>query len=314
MSTLLEEAVTQSFTTPSERLRTTMAAARLSFNWLGVRKSLTSAQKNQAADSFGAEGKFLSAGKKLLDTSHPAYKAVTTIRGQTVAYWKGVSLPYPEPGIRLIRQESIHTFDDQIAQFREELDDAVMELDHHYDELRSAARQRLGDLFNVSDYPASLVGMFAIEHDYPSIEPPNYLRQLSPELYEAECQRVQARFDEAVQLAEAAFMEELAKLVDHLTERLNGDVDGKPKVFRDTAITNMTEFFERFRALNVRSNEQLDDLVTNVQQVVQGVQPQQLRDSQALRQQVSTQMAAVQSGLDQLLVDRPRRNIQRRPR
>ena len=156
--------------------------------------------------------------------------------------------------------------------------------------------------------------MFAIEHDYPSIEPPNYLRQLSPELYEAECQRVQARFDEAVQLAEAAFMEELAKLVDHLTERLNGDVDGKPKVFRDTAITNMTEFFERFRALNVRSNEQLDDLVTNVQQVVQGVQPQQLRDSQALRQQVSTQMAAVQSGLDQLLVDRPRRNIQRRPR
>lgn len=314
MSTLLEESVTQSFTTPSERLRTTMAAARLSFNWLGVRKSLTSAQRNQAADSFGAEGKFLSAGKKLLDTSHPAYKVVTAIRGQTVAYWKGVSLPYPEPGIRLIRQESIHTFEDQIAQFREELDEAVMELDRHYDELRSAARQRLGDLFDVSDYPASLVGLFVIEHDYPSVEPPNYLRQLSPELYEAECQRVQARFDEAVQLAEAAFMEELAKLVDHLTERLNGDVDGKPKVFRDTAITNMSEFFERFRALNVRSNEQLDELVANAQQVVRGVQPQQLRDSQALRQQVSSQMAAVQSGLDQLLVDRPRRNIQRRPR
>jgi hypothetical protein len=33
-----------------------------------------------------------------------------------------------------------------------------------------------------------------------------------------------------------------------------------------------------------------------------------------LRQTISTQMATVQAGLDQLLVDRPRRNIQRRPR
>ena len=95
----IEEPATRSSpstNTASERLRTTMAAARLSFTWLGVRKSLTSAQKDQAADSFGAEGKFLSAGKKLLDTAHPAFKAVTAIRGQTVAYWKSVSLPFPE--------------------------------------------------------------------------------------------------------------------------------------------------------------------------------------------------------------------------
>nr|WP_315854294.1 hypothetical protein [Stieleria maiorica] len=291
-----------------------MAAARLSFNWLGVRKSLTSAQKNQAADSFGAEGKFLSAGKKLLDTSHPAYKAVTAIRGRAVAYWKGVSLPFPEPGIRLIRQDSITDFDQQIAEFREELDDAVAELDRHYDELRSLARERLGDLFNVSDYPTTLTGMFAIEHDYPSVEPPNYLRQLSPELYEQECRRVQSRFDEAVRLAEQAFLDELARLVDHITERLNGEVDGKPKVFRDTAVTNLTEFFERFQALNVRSNDQLDELVGRAQQVLGGVAPQQLRDNGAFRQQIATQLAGVQSSLDGLLVDRPRRNIQRRPR
>ena len=314
MTTLLDEPQTQRTVTPSDRLRTTMAAARLSFTWLGVRKSLTSAQKNQAADSFGAEGKFLSAGKKLLDTSHPAFKAVTAIRGRTVAYWKGVSLPFPEPGIRLIRQDSITDFDQQIAEFREELDDAVAELNRHYDELRSVARERLGDLFDVSDYPTTLIGMFAIEHDFPSVEPPNYLRQLSPDLYEQECRRVQSRFDEAVQLAEQAFLEELARLVDHITERLNGDADGKPKVFRDTAVTNLTEFFERFRALNVRSNEQLDQLVGRAQQVLGGVEPQQLRDNGVFRQQIATQLAGVQSSLDGLLVDRPRRNIQRRPR
>jgi len=64
----------------------------------------------------------------------------------------------------------------------------------------------------------------------------------------------------------------------------------------------------------VRSNADLDDLVANAQRIVQGIEPQGLRDNVSLRQHVSSQMAAVQAGLDQLLVDRPRRNIQRRPR
>ena len=314
MTTVLDEPRTQQLVSPSQRLRNTTAAARLTFTWLGARKTLTTQQRNQAADSFGAEGKFLSAGKKLLDTSHTAFKAVTAIRGRAVAYWKGVSLPYPEPAIRLIRQDAITDFDEQIANFSSELEEAVEELDDHYDELRMAARDRLGDLFDPSDYPPSLIGMFAIEHDYPSVEPPAYLQQLSPELYQHECQRVQARFDEAVQLAEQAFLDEMSKLVEHLTERLSGQADGKPKVFRDSAVTNLDEFFERFRQLNIRSNEQLDDLVVDAQQIVRGVEPQQLRDNGTLRQQIASQLSGVQSVLDGLLVDRPRRNILRRPR
>ncbi len=314
MTTLIDEPTTIPSTTPAHRLRTGTAAVRLSFTWLGARKTLTTEQKSQAAESFGAEGKYLSAGKKLLDTSHPAFKAVTAIRGRAVSYWKGVSLPFPEPGIRLLRQDAIDGFDNQIAIFRSELDEAVTELDRHYDELRNAARDWLGDLFDPTDYPPSLIGMFAIEHDFPSVEPPSYLRQLNPDLYEQECQRVESRFNEAVQLAEAAFTEELAKLVEHIAERLTGEATGKPKVFRDSAVTNLNDFFERFRSLSIRSNDELDELVDRAQRVVRGVEPQQLRDSGALRQQIATQLSGVQSSLDQMLVDRPRRNILRRPR
>jgi hypothetical protein len=58
----------------------------------------------------------------------------------------------------------------------------------------------------------------------------------------------------------------------------------------------------------------LDRLVTDCQRVVRGVEPQSLRDNQGLRQHVATEMSRVQSVLDGLLVDRPRRNILRRPR
>jgi hypothetical protein len=220
-----------------------------------------------------------------------------------------MSLPYPESGIRLIRQDDVPVFDVQLTTMRAELNEAVEQLNERYGELRSAARTRLGRLFNSADYPDTLVGLFRVEHDFPSVEAPQYLRELSPELFQQEQARVTARFEEAVRMAEEAFTSEFTKLISHLTERLSGSDDGKPKVFRDSAIENLAEFFQRFRLLNVRSSEQLDELVEQTQQIVRGVQPQALRDNGLMRQQVATQLSGVQAVLDGLMVDRPRRRI-----
>jgi hypothetical protein len=293
----------------SAHLRTTMAAVRVSFTWFGVRKSLTPAQKALAAESFGAEGEYLSAGKKLIDTKHPAFRAVTAIRGRVQSVWKGMTLPFPEPGIRLVRRDQVERFDSLMTDLRAELADEVANLDAHFAELKATARNRLGRLFNPDDYPDSLLGLFGVEWEFPAVEPPSYLQQLSPELYEQERQRIAGRFDEAVRLAEQAFAEELSKLVAHLTERLSGAEDGKPKVFRDSAINNLSEFFERFKTLNVRSNEDLDNLVAQAQRVVRGVAPQTLRDDGSVRERVTKQLSAVQASLDGLMVDRPRRRI-----
>ncbi len=267
----------------TSRLRATMAAVRVCFTWLGVRKTLSPEQKTQAAESFGAERDYLSAGKKLLDTSHPSFKSVSGVRSRILSFWKGISLPFPEPGIRLVRQDDLGAFTLQMTTLKAELRDAVERLNGSYGELKTAARRRLGTLFNASDYPASLEGWFDCTWEFPSIEPPDYLRQLSPQLYEQEAARVTARFDEAIRLAEEAFTEELSKLVSHLTERLAGSDDGKPKVFRDSAVDNLRAFFERFRHLNVRSNQELEELVGQAQRIVCGVKPQQLRDDQPLR-------------------------------
>ena len=94
---------------------------------------------------------------------------------------------------------------------------------------------------------------------------------------------------------------------------MTGQNDGKPKVFRDSIVNNLTEFFQRFRHLNVRSNEQLDLLVDQAQQIIQGVEPQALRDNGVLRDTVASELSELQSSLDDLLVDRPRRRILRRP-
>jgi hypothetical protein len=289
-----------------------MAACRVRFTRFGVQKTLTPQQRARAAQAFDAEGPFLSAAKKILDTRDPAFRAVTAVRGRIAQSWRESTLPFPEAGIRLIPQDQVETFAATVADSRAKLGDAVTQLDQHYSGLKRAAAERLGSLFDDRDYPETLEGLFDVACDFPSVEPPDYLVALSPLLYEQEQARVAARFEEAVRLAEQAFLEEFARLVAHLSERVSGaGADGAAKVFRDSAVGNLVEFFERFRALNVRSNPQLDALVDQAQRAVQGVGPQDLRDSTALRARVSTQLDRVETALDALPIDRPRRRILR---
>ena len=261
MSTLLEMPTNRVFSAPAERLRTTMAAVRVSLSWFGTRKTLTAEQKAEAAEPFGTDARFLSAGKRLLDISHPAYKAVTAVRNKVIAVLEvdvaavsraGHPADPPGPDRRLRRQDA--GVPGGTGRSRRHSRPSLQRTEGHRPAAARIAVQRRG-------LPRVAAGHVSMSSDFPSVEPPDYLQQLNPQLYEQECQRVQSRFDEAVRLAEEAFTAELAKLVSHLTERLSGQEDGKPKIFRDSAVENLTEFFGRFRELNVRSNEQLDQLV-----------------------------------------------------
>lgn len=110
MSAVLDGPQVRPSASPSQRMRSGMAAARVSVHWFGVRKSLTQQQTAQAADAFGAEDRFLSAAKKLLDTTHPRFKAVTSVRTRLQSYWKGDSLPFPEPRVRSVRRDHVQGF------------------------------------------------------------------------------------------------------------------------------------------------------------------------------------------------------------
>jgi hypothetical protein len=154
-------------------LRANMAAVRVSFAWLGTRKTLTPEQRAEAAEPFAAQGEYVSAGKKLLDTKHSAFKAVTSIKSKIASTWKEMSLGYPEPGVRLIKREKIDEFVGLMEEYRHELAEAVANLDRHYGELKVAASERLGRLFNPSDYPETLIGLFEVSWDFPSVEPPD---------------------------------------------------------------------------------------------------------------------------------------------
>jgi hypothetical protein len=232
---------------PARRLRRTAAAVRVHVRWWGVHRALSAAQKEEVGLAYDADSRFVTAGKKLVDTGHEAFRRLTSVRSRLVSYWRGLTLPYTEPGVRLIRQSDVEAFAHAMDGFRDELAQAEADLNAVYGQVKDDARRRLGRLFNAGDYPPEIRDLFAVEWDFPSVEPPAYLMRLNPELYRQEQERVARRFEEAVTLAEQAFAGEFAKLLAHLTERLGGAGDGRPRVFRDSAVTILADFFDRFR-------------------------------------------------------------------
>lgn len=306
------DTTTPDTTTPADfgaELRQNTAAVRLQHEKLGVRRALEREQIREAAAGFGATASSLSASKKMLDTRHSAFRAVTAIRLQATQYWRAMTVPYPEPGIRLIRRDRIQALEAQLREFRDELADAAADLQAVYPDLCEKASRDLGELYNSDDYPVRIDTEFALGWDYPSTDPPAYMRALHPELYAREQQRIAGRFDEAIRLTEEAFAAELAGLVEHLAERLSGDADGRPKVFRGTVITNLQGFIGRFRDMSLRSNSDLDALVSQAEDLVSGVDPDQVRASTTARSRIATGMADIGRTLDGLMVEKARRSI-----
>lgn len=296
----------------AERLRTTMAAVKVAYTWFGVRRALAPQQRSTAAQAFQADRLLLSASKLILDIRDPAYRKVARVRSEASAYWRCVTLPYPEPGIRLLDQNSLGLFASTMAGFRDQLHGAAREFAAAYQQMKDEARRRLGTLFDQADYPATPEGLFDLEVSYPAIEPPRYLVALSPDLYRQEHARVRERFESAIELAEQAFAGELGRLMTHLAERLSGTADGRPRIFRDSAVDNIREFIDRFARLNVRSSPQLDELVAQARAAVAGLAPRDLRSSRSLRESVARDARAIEAAVDLFMADRPRRTILRR--
>jgi hypothetical protein len=312
MSTVVESTpVDQDISTMARGLQNNMGAVSISFTWFGVTKMLSDAQKDRAAGVFDADKELLSAQKKLIDTKNPLYRACTKIKSQATRYWQDHTMPYPQSGIRLIKREDVTAFDAQMEEYGRQLDTAVANLATHYSSLKDAAREKLGDLFDAADYPATLEGQFALKWTYPSVEPPNYLMSFNPTLYRQEQERIQKQFEQAIEMAEEAFCAELNGLVEHLVEILHDNPDGTKKTFKSSTVENFQKFYDEFRRFNVRENSQLERLVMQARDVVSGVDVEELRKDTNLRTSVSQQMQAVRQQLSSLVSDAPRRRVRK---
>ena len=128
-----------------------------------------------------------------------------------------------------------------MADFKVELDDGVPISTATTPRPSGPPPSDWGSLFNAGDYPKTLVGLFDVELDFPSFEPPDYLVLLAPGLSEQE--RTGGGAIRRGRATGRAGVPGRVRPARRAPLRPDAGEAEDGQVFRDTAVEDLTEFF-----------------------------------------------------------------------
>lgn len=273
------------------------------FRWLGLRKTFTHDEKEEAATVFGASPTAISASKKIFDSKSVPFKRLSKIKLEITRTWKAYSLPYPEEAVRLLKKEEVDIFNNLMKEFEPQFWEAVELLDLALPALKAQSQQELGKLFNSSDYPESIKAFFDFSWSFPALEPPEYLMTFSPKAYDQEKRRLQQMCEQAVAMVREEFVSEFSELIQSVADSLQPGPDGKKPVVRAGAINRLMEVFYQFQNVNVGQSGELDKLIDKTKKLLDG-KAEDLKESGAARAKASQAIGQIQQTL-KTLVSKP---------
>jgi hypothetical protein len=168
------------------------------------------------------------------------------------------------------------------------------------------ASKRLRGLYNPADYPPpdEVRRQFGFFWQYVSFGVPDQLKGISQQVWEQEREKAAQRMDEASCEIQQVFRESMAKLVQHMADRLQDGADGKPLRFKESTVSNLVEFLENFEFRNVTDDEELQVIVAKARGLLQNVDADDLRAPGELRTQIQHGMTSIAARLDRM-VTRP---------
>lgn len=298
----------------AKKLKESSIATRVKWHWFTRTRKVGDYIKTLMVESIAnGEGKpdedSYTASAKLFNTRMGCFKAIGKLKNMTSKWWEDHTLPFVEAGIRLLPKDDLDSFNYSMKTFTEHLEQLAKEVQWERSAIINDAKQRLKGGFDASHYPDDLSTLFGLEWSFPSIEPPDYLLKMNPAIYQQEAAKAKAALEEAVRMAEQAFLTQFADLVTNLHERLTPSPDGTKKVFHASTVDNITDFIQRFQKLHIGGSDQLEKLVKDAKGLLAGVNPNDIRNAPALQKEIAAGMGAIQEKLGALTTIKPRRKI-----
>jgi hypothetical protein len=256
-----------------------------------------------------AEKKMLKMEKSLLDS--PELKAISAFDLACQIWLSSAALPsYLMSGLYRIPVAKVRAIYDGLVErerMRGELVSAFLE---RYTALKQEAAALLADQYDPADYPKIdvVASKFKFEYFFMDIdEVPDQLKSIDAAIYGEAVRKTEAKLAQVVADIRLGMSEAFSEVIAHMAERLQTGPDGKPKVFRDSLVNNLTEFFEDFPLRNVTNDEGLTALVQKAKAVMAGITPDDLRDAEGgVRAKVAKNIAQIKSAVDAMVVERTR--------
>ena len=247
-----------------------------------------------------ADKDLLRVSKHLVDSAE--LKAIGRFDGEIRRFLYNICLPF-EVGIHLLPIAALQTVEGRLRQFAEDRKQLVTAFIAAYPSLCQDAAKRLRGLYNPSDYPPveDIAREFGFCWQYVSFGVPDQLKSISREVWEEEREKAAQRMAEASAEIQVVLRESMAKLVQHMADRLKEGPDGKPLRFKESTVSNLVEFLTNFEFRNVTDDKELQALAAQARLILQGVSADDLRTTGDLRVTVQQGMADIAAQLDTML-------------
>lgn len=243
----------------------------------------------------------------------PAFDAVCSADNAIRMYINRLALPsFLRKGVYALPIGLMERVDEAVQNYvknREELVEAFLAV---YPAQIEQAEEDLGRLFDPDDYASAddLRRSFRVSVRYIDFGLPRGMDSISKTIFDREREKTEDAWKDALAEMRQVLRTALADLVDHMVERLSGKTaKGKPKVFRDTLVTNLGEFLDTFAPRNIADDQELSSLVEKCKAVLSGKTPGDLRKNANVRATVAASMNEVKTKLDTMVKDRPVRKM-----
>lgn len=286
-------------------LAETTVCLTVSFGLLG-----NSRKVSNSAVEVDADKSLIHVNKTLLDS--PELKAISQADGEMRRRLYDLSLPF-DIGIYLLPNTLISQTVTELKAYRAKRSIFVERFITAYESLRNDAQIRLRSLYNPRDYPSAEIvrSKFYCEWEFLTFgRAPDVLAAISPDLLAEErdkqARKVQSAADNVVAMLYASFSDVLT----HLRERLTPGEDGKAKILRDTAVTNVQDAIRKIRDFQQVSNDSdLQALADSCDKLLSGRSADMLRESDNLKANLARDLDSIKAELDAAITLKPSRKF-----
>ncbi len=250
------------------------------------------ATKHAAAKDAARVNKHLLAGRTELEVIQQAV-------GRARQYVYDKTSPWSDSGLRLLPNTSFISFTAKLDDFEHEFTAIVKSFVAIYPSLITAQAMALGDMFKRDDYPSAneIMTKFSFRVNYMPVPTSGDFRVDVGNAAQAE---LKAKLDkltqERIDHAMADVRERLGSHLKRMSDRLTTDYvqgEAKPRRFHDTLVEGALELCDLTKALNIVNDTALETARRDLEQVLVGVTPTELRKNEAVRQDVKKNVDAI---------------------
>jgi hypothetical protein len=279
----------------------------VNFGVMGNSRSVNSKVLNLSAE---VNAKLLKINKTLLDSAE--LKAIGKADAQMRATIKDLCLPY-DMGLDLIPRVSASYAAELLTAYKPERQALVDVFVSAYPSLKQQAEEKytalaaemsvpVEYLYNPRDYPPVDVvrGKFRFDWDFLSLSVPDEFKLAGK--YEEANANLQAKVAIVTDEITVVMRQALLELVSHLKTQLEPNADGKPKRLFATAVTNVQDFLETFKARNITNDMELDSIAEQLKTIIHpGVNSDMLKKDEVFKTQIHDSMADIAGKLSSLV-------------